>query len=98
MHIGGRPFTIGEEFLDDIAEANTRQVLERLRVPLLFLHSPQDRVVEVANARLLYEAADSAYVGEVIAAWAERYVDAEADHEPTLSTTHQTAVRVGREG
>jgi uncharacterized OsmC-like protein len=98
VHIGGRPFTIGEEFLDDIAEANTRQVLERLRVPLLFLHSPQDRVVEVANARLLYEAADSAYVGEVIAAWAERYVDAEADHEPTLSTTHQTAVRVGREG
>lgn len=57
VHIGGRPFEVGKQFLDDVKDHSLQEILKRLNRALLILHSPQDRVVEIANARALYEAA-----------------------------------------
>ncbi len=146
--IGGRPFTIKKQFLEDIEEHHMQDVLGRLRKALLFMHAPQDRIVAIENAARLYQAAhhpksfvsldgadhllsdkaDSTYAGEVIATWAERYVSATkpqpfaaagqgmdqqaaeansamgyggrqaAEASQPFQSSHQTAVRVGREG
>ncbi len=55
--IAGRPFTIGKEFLDDIAAQNPREVIRRLDAALLVMHSPRDRIVGIDNAADIYQAA-----------------------------------------
>lgn len=57
INIGGRDFTIKEHFLQDLEELSQKTASTELRLPLLIMHSPQDRIVEIANARKLYEAA-----------------------------------------
>lgn len=57
VDLGGRPFTIRKAFLDDIrAQCNTDKI-RALKAALLIFHSPQDQVVDVDNARMIYEAA-----------------------------------------
>lgn len=114
--IAGRSFRIKKQFLEDISSQNMTDTLANLRKPLLILHSPQDRVVGIDNAREIYEAAhhpksfisldgadhlltnqaDAAYVGEVIASWADRYLSSE--HVPELRSEHQVLVRIGEKG
>lgn len=55
--IGGRPFLINRDFLDDIAEQPQAQRLADLGRALLVLHSPTDVIVGIDNARLIFEAA-----------------------------------------
>jgi uncharacterized OsmC-like protein/pimeloyl-ACP methyl ester carboxylesterase len=55
--IGGRPFTLRREFLEDLRRSELPGSLSELRVPLLVLHSPVDGVVGIDNARRLFEAA-----------------------------------------
>lgn len=55
ISIGGRPFTIKQQFLDDLTAHNIHADVENLRRPFLILHSPQDRVVEIENAGILYQ-------------------------------------------
>ncbi len=57
IEIGGRPFTIKQQFLDDINSKNLPEVLDEIRKPILVFHSPQDKVVGVKNAREIYAAA-----------------------------------------
>jgi len=57
VSIGGRPFTIKKQFLDDISTQNLTGILEKLRKPILILHSPQDDIVSIDNASSLYGAA-----------------------------------------
>ncbi len=57
VDIGGRPFLIGRDFLDDIAAQPQAQRLADLRRALLVLHSPTDTVVGIDNARLIFESA-----------------------------------------
>jgi uncharacterized OsmC-like protein/fermentation-respiration switch protein FrsA (DUF1100 family) len=57
VSIGGRPFTITKQFLDDLRKRSPADVLKDFKKPLLILHSPQDNVVEIDNARKIYEAA-----------------------------------------
>lgn len=57
VRIAGRPFPIGNEFLDDLA---THRVLDRvaeLDRPLLVLHGPDDEVVPFDHAQRIYDAA-----------------------------------------
>ncbi len=54
VNIGGRPFTVKKQFLDDIASADPKTILKNLDASLLILHSPQDRIVEIENASKLY--------------------------------------------
>jgi len=58
VSIGGRPFTLKKQFIHDL---NQHEVAQRIskwrRRALLVLHSPQDQIVGVENAREIYEAA-----------------------------------------
>ncbi len=94
VQLGGRPFNVREEFLDDLARHDLPGAISGLRKALLVMHAPLDEVVEVANASALFAAAkhpksfvsldrsdhlmsreeDSQYAGQVLAAWATRYL------------------------
>lgn len=55
VHIGGRPFRIRKQFLDDLEENNLLSIVRKIKKPYLIMHSPQDDVVEVSNAAELYQ-------------------------------------------
>lgn len=57
VSIGGRPFKIKKQFLDDIETIETKDILENLGKSLLVLHSPQDNIVGIDNAAKIYKAA-----------------------------------------
>lgn len=57
VKIGGRPFIIRKQFLDNIASVTLAEEVAALDKALLILHSPQDTIVGIDNARQLYEAA-----------------------------------------
>jgi len=57
VNIGGRPFKIKKQFLDDLESKNVKTILSKLRKSILILHSPQDFTVEIKNAEELYVAA-----------------------------------------
>ena len=58
INIGGRPFLIKRQFVEDLEEQNLLTVLRGMRKKaFLFLHSPQDRIVGIENAAELYRAA-----------------------------------------
>jgi putative redox protein len=116
VNIGGRPFTVKKQFLEDIKEQKLYPCLSRLDKGLLIMHSPQDRIVEVENAAKMYHAArhpksfitldgadhllsqkkDSKYAGDMIAAWARKYID--LPQKEILKPLKEVAVRLGAEG
>ncbi|MEM7135045.1 MAG: bifunctional alpha/beta hydrolase/OsmC family protein [Myxococcota bacterium] len=57
VDLGGRPFTIRKAFLDDIRAQCNEDKIRSLGKALLIFHSPQDQLVDVDNARKIYEAA-----------------------------------------
>ncbi|MEX2536675.1 MAG: alpha/beta fold hydrolase [Trueperaceae bacterium] len=57
VDIGGRPFTVRRQFLEDLRGSGLPESVARLRRPLLLLHSPTDTVVGIDNARRLFDAA-----------------------------------------
>jgi uncharacterized OsmC-like protein/alpha/beta superfamily hydrolase len=111
VHLGGRPFRVRRELLDDLAEDHLRGVLERLHRALLIFHSPVDAIVGVDHARRLFEMAkhpksfvsldtanhllsddrDARYVGDVLAVWAERYLEG-------VQLAGATEPEIGKEG
>lgn len=94
--LGGRSFTIRQDFLDDLDQHRMDGIIENLDRALLVLHAPLDEIVSVENAahifqrarhpksfvsldtadHLLTNSADSHYAGQVIAAWASRFLGA----------------------
>lgn len=54
VNIGGRDFTIKDQFLEDLDNNKLKGTVENLDMALLIMHSPQDRVVAVKNAEDLY--------------------------------------------
>jgi len=57
VHIGGRPFRVRKELLDDLQAGNLQEDLRTLRRPLLVCHSPVDQVVGIENAAEIFRAA-----------------------------------------
>lgn len=57
ISLGGRPFTIKKQFLDDVNEASVLKKLGSSQKPLLICHSPTDNVVGIDNAQKIYRAA-----------------------------------------
>ena len=55
--IGGSPFTIKKQLLDDIAGHRLRDAVADLRKALLVLHAPLDETVGIENAGLIFQAA-----------------------------------------
>jgi uncharacterized OsmC-like protein/alpha/beta superfamily hydrolase len=111
VHLGGRPFRVRRELLEDLAEDHLRGVLERLHRALLIFHSPVDATVGIDHARRLFEMAkhpksfisldtanhllsderDARYVGDVLAVWAERYLEG-------VQLVVDTEPEIGKEG
>lgn len=54
VNIGGRPFKIDNEFVEDFGKTDLPSVVKNLRKPLLIMHSPTDNVVGIKNAEELY--------------------------------------------
>ena len=57
VNIGGRPFKINQEFVDDFDKTDLLEITKKLRKPLLIMHSPLDKIVGIDNAHQLYLAA-----------------------------------------
>ena len=57
VQLGGRPFRIQRQFLEDIETQNLEGALGELRKALLVFHAPRDATVGVENAGLIFQAA-----------------------------------------
>ncbi|HEX6064762.1 MAG TPA: bifunctional alpha/beta hydrolase/OsmC family protein [Longimicrobiales bacterium] len=57
VDIGGRPFTIRKQFLEDLEQHDPANTIGNLRKALLILHSPRDRIVDINNAASIFMAA-----------------------------------------
>lgn len=57
VQIGGRPFQIRKEFIDDLKDNEEKVLIKSLNKALLVMHSPQDATVGIDNARKIYESA-----------------------------------------
>ncbi|MCM4171662.1 OsmC family protein [Arenibacter sp. TNZ] len=57
VNIGGRNFTIKQQFLEDLKSHSFQETLRNIDKSILILHSPQDTIVEIKNAEEIYIAA-----------------------------------------
>ncbi len=57
VDIGGRPFTIKRQFLEDLERWPIDSQIAGLHKALLIMHSPIDSVVDIENARRIYDQA-----------------------------------------
>jgi uncharacterized OsmC-like protein/alpha/beta superfamily hydrolase len=57
VNLAGRTFTIKKQFLDDLNNYELKDCLKKLGSALLVMHSPQDKIVDIDNAMLIYKAA-----------------------------------------
>jgi uncharacterized OsmC-like protein len=57
VDIGGRPFTIRRQFLEDLQHHDPTKTIGALKKALLILHSPRDRIVDIDNAAKIFVAA-----------------------------------------
>lgn len=55
VSIAGRQFRIKQQFVDDLRAQSVMVGLKKLNKALLIMHSPDDEIVEVDQARLIYE-------------------------------------------
>jgi putative redox protein len=57
VHIGGRPFRIQKQFVEDLKKRDLPSLIQNMRKPLLILHSPQDQIVHIEHAAKIYQSA-----------------------------------------
>ena len=54
VNIGGRPFLIDQEFIDNFKSTDLIQTAKELHKPLLVLHAPFDKIVSIEHAHSLF--------------------------------------------
>lgn len=57
VDLGGRPFTIGKAFVEDVKAQALAPAIKSLKAALLVMHAPRDSVVGIANATNIFTAA-----------------------------------------
>ncbi len=57
VDLGGRPFTIGKRFVEDVTAQKLGPVIKGLKAALLVMHAPRDAVVGIENATNIFAAA-----------------------------------------
>ncbi len=55
VNIGGRPFRVQKQFIDDLNAQDPHTTVSMLRKALLIMHSPQDIIVGIDNAAAIYQ-------------------------------------------
>ncbi|PQJ69219.1 bifunctional alpha/beta hydrolase/OsmC family protein [Polaribacter butkevichii] len=54
VKIGGRPFKINQEFVNNFHKTDLPKIIKDLRKPILVMHAPFDKVVGIENAHEIY--------------------------------------------
>ncbi|MBF8148691.1 alpha/beta fold hydrolase [Winogradskyella sp. F6397] len=54
VNIGGRPFVINQDFVEEFDKTDLPTIVKDLRKPLLIMHAPFDKIVGIKNAEELY--------------------------------------------
>lgn len=57
VHIGGRPFHLQKQFLEDVRSTKLTEAISKLHCPLLVMHAPLDATVGIENATQIFMAA-----------------------------------------
>lgn len=57
VSLGGRPFTIGRDFVEDVEAVSLAESIGTMKKALLVLHAPLDDIVDVSNASNIFLAA-----------------------------------------
>ena len=57
VSLGGRPFTIGKQFVEDVAQTELTDCVAKLNAALLVMHAPLDTIVSIDNASDIFVAA-----------------------------------------
>lgn len=57
VEIGGRPFSIRRQLLEDVSAQNLTHAIEMLHRALLVFHAPRDELVDIDNARRIFDTA-----------------------------------------
>ena len=57
VNIGGRPFTVKKQFIDDLRDQRAKDNIAALKRALLLFHSPVDTIVDIENAALIFKTA-----------------------------------------
>lgn len=55
--VGGRALTLKQAFVEDVRNAELRQCIAQLGLPLLVMHSPTDDTVDIENASEIFRTA-----------------------------------------
>ena len=54
INLAGQKIKIKKQFIDDVSSQNLKAVLSEMRKPILVIHSPQDTIVGIENAKEIY--------------------------------------------
>jgi putative redox protein len=54
VRIGGRPFKINQDFVNDFGKTDLPKIIKTLRKPILVMHAPFDKIVGIENAHQIY--------------------------------------------
>ncbi|MEQ9346505.1 MAG: bifunctional alpha/beta hydrolase/OsmC family protein [Thalassospira sp.] len=57
VSLGGRPFVIKRQFVDDLAKHNLANAVGQMKKALLVMHAPLDQTVGIENAGRIFDAA-----------------------------------------
>ena len=57
VDLGGRPFTISQEFVQDVTSERLEPAIAGLKRALLVMHAPRDSVVDISNATRIFTTA-----------------------------------------
>lgn len=57
VNLGGRPFLVKQQLVDDLGNQDLQETVASLRKALLVMHAPLDNIVEIDNASALFRAA-----------------------------------------
>jgi putative redox protein len=116
VSLGGRPFNVRADFVEDVRTQSVRDGIRSLRKALLIMHSPVDELVSIDEAGSIYANAlhpksfvtldhadhlltrdrDSKYAGQVLSAWASRYIKDEMVMAPDVKTQSDAVVVASR--
>jgi len=57
VSVGGRPFRIGRQFVEDLERHDLHDDINALRRPLIIFHAPRDTIVGIDHAEKIFKAA-----------------------------------------
>ncbi len=55
VSIGGRPFDINQNFVENFKTIDVPDVVKKLKKPILVMHAPFDEIVSIENAQEIYQ-------------------------------------------